>query len=230
MLRMRNSSGIQAPSGTAEHGSSRMPIDFQDFSMTYCLRITPKASMCFPITVLTRLRSWKKGRNGRVTRPTMSTCFVPPWTRTRSDAICGYGIRNEGFRGPAKGAARHGSEADSLDVARRLPGVYAASLASHVDRLFWLCMENPTSTIAVAAQRYGFFDANLEPMPQLAAYDAMTEVIGDSRFVRRFERGDGLIIYFYENEKETIIMVFNWHRRESSFNVEFSGPGYQVSM
>ena len=121
----------------------------------------------------------------------------------------------------------HESSADALEVARRLPGIYASSLASNVDRLFWFCMESSTSTIAVVGPRYGFFDANLEPMPHIAAYDAMTEVIGDSRFVRRFERGDGLTIYFFENEKETILMAFNWRRRESSFNLEFSGPGYQ---
>ena len=64
-------------------------------------------------------------------------------------------------------------------------------------------------------------------MPQLAAYDAMTELIGSSRFVRRLERDDGLNIYFFENEKETILMAFNWRRRESSFNVGFPGPGYK---
>ena len=124
-------------------------------------------------------------------------------------------------------ARRHGSEADSLEVARRLPGIYAASLASDVERLFWFYMESSTSTIARPAPRSGFFDANLEPMPQVAAYDAMTEMIGGSRFVRRFERGDGLTIYFFENEKETILMAFNWRRLESSFNVEFPAPGYK---
>ena len=124
-------------------------------------------------------------------------------------------------------SGRDGLEADSLEVARRLPAIHAASLASNVDRLFWFCMESPTSTIAVVAPRYGFFDANLEPMPQLAAYDAMTEVIGSSRFVRRLERGDGLIIYFFENDKETILMAFNWRGRQSRFNVEFPGAGYK---
>jgi hypothetical protein len=124
-------------------------------------------------------------------------------------------------------ARRHGSEAASLEVARRLPGIHAASLASHVGRLFWFYMESSTSTIARPAPRYGFFDANLEPMPQVAVYDAMTEVIGGSRYVRRLGRGDGLNIYFFENDKETILMAFNWRRRASSFNVEFPGSGYK---
>ena len=121
----------------------------------------------------------------------------------------------------------HESEAEALEVARRLPGIYAASMASHVERLFWFYMEDSTSTIARPAPRSGFFDANLEPMPHLAVYDAMTEVIGNARFVRRFERDDGLYIYFFENEKETILMAFNWRKRESRFNVEFPGPGYK---
>ena len=124
-------------------------------------------------------------------------------------------------------ALRLGSEADSLEVARRLPGIYAASLASDVERLFWFYMESSLSSIARPAPRSGFFDANLEPMPQVAAYDAMTEVIGSSRFVRRFERGDGLTIYFFENEQETILMAFNWRRLESSFDVGFPAPGYK---
>ena len=124
-------------------------------------------------------------------------------------------------------ARRQGSEADSLDVARRLPGINAASLVSNVDRLFWFCMESSTSTIAVSAPRFGFFDANLEPVPQVAVYDAMTELIGGSRFVRRFEQVDGLYIYFFENEKEANLMAFNWRRRMSRFNVELPGPGYK---
>jgi len=124
-------------------------------------------------------------------------------------------------------SGKHESEVDSLEVARRLPGIHAASLASHVAKLFWFYMESSTSTIAKVAPRYGFFDANLEPMPQVAVYDAMTEVIGGSRFVRRLGRGDGLTIYLFENEKETILMAFNWRKRASRFNVEFLGPGYK---
>ena len=121
----------------------------------------------------------------------------------------------------------HVSEADSLEVAQRLPGIHAASLASDVDRLFWFCMESPTSTIAVVAPRYGFFDANLEPMPHVAAYDAMTEIIGSSHFVKRFERGDGLTIYFFENDKDTILMAFNWRKQKSTFNIARIEPGFR---
>ena len=120
-----------------------------------------------------------------------------------------------------------GLKADSLEVARRLPGIYAASLASGVERLFWFNMASSTSTIAKTAIRYGFFDANLEPMPHLAVYDAITQIIGGSHFVRRLERDDGLKIYFFENQDETIVMAFNWRGEESSFKLEFPGAGYQ---
>ena len=122
--------------------------------------------------------------------------------------------------------AAPGSEAESKEVARRLPGIYAASLASGVERLFWFYMDSSTSTIAKTSPRYGFFDANLEPMPHVAVYDAMTHLIGDSRFARLIERDDGLKIYFFENKNETIMMAFNWRRQESRFTIEYLGPGY----
>ena len=115
---------------------------------------------------------------------------------------------------------------ESNEVARRLPGIFAASLASGVERLFWFYMEDSTSTIAKTAIRRGFFDANLEPMPHVAVYDAITHLIGDSRFVRRIERDDGLKIYFFENKNETLIMAFNWRRQESRFTIEYPGSGY----
>ena len=124
-------------------------------------------------------------------------------------------------------AVTHGSETDFLEVARRLPGIYAAGMASGVERLFWFFMDSSTSTIAKLIPRYGFFDANLEPMPQLAVYDAMTSLIGNARFDRRVERDDGLQIYFFENQEDTILMAFNWRKQESSFKLEFSGAGYQ---
>jgi hypothetical protein len=124
-------------------------------------------------------------------------------------------------------AVTHGSETDFLEVARRLPGIYAAGMASGVERLFWFFMDSSTSTIAKLIPRYGFFDANLEPMPQLAVYDAMTSLIGNARFDRRVEQDDGLQIYFFENQKDTILMAFNWRKQESSFKLEFSGAGYQ---
>ena len=130
-----------------------------------------------------------------------------PWT---SDRVTGSGVK-----------------ADSLEVARRLPGIYAASQASGVERLFWFNMASSTSTIAKTVTRYGFFDAKLEPMPHLAVYDAMTQLIGDSHFVRRHDRDDGLKIYFFENRDETILMAFNWRRQESGFKLEYPGAGYR---
>lgn len=114
----------------------------------------------------------------------------------------------------------------SYEVARRLPGIYAASMASGVERLFWFYMDSSTSTIARTAIRRGFFDANLEPMPHIAVYDALTQLIGDSRFVRKIERDDGLKIYIFENINETIMMAFNWRRQISRFGIEYPGTGY----
>lgn len=140
---------------------------------------------------------------------------LPIWDSER-------GIRWAGDRAVARGP-----EADSLEVARRLPGIHAAALASGVDRLFWFNMDSSTSTITRTIGRYGFFDANLEPMPHIAAYDAMTHVIGDARFARQVEREDGLMIYFFERHEDTLMLAFNWRRQESSFNIEFPGPGYK---
>jgi hypothetical protein len=120
----------------------------------------------------------------------------------------------------------HESEMDSLVVVRRLPGIHAASLASSVEKLFWFYMDSSTSTIAKPTPRYGLFDANLEPQPHIAAYDAMTHLIGDSRFVRRVDHGDGLRVYFFENVKGTTVIAFNWRGHESSFNFEFPGGGF----
>ena len=124
-------------------------------------------------------------------------------------------------------ATGSGVNVPPLEVARRLPGIYAASLASGVERLFWFNMDSSTSTIAKTQTRYGFFDANLEPMPHLAVYDAMTELIGESRYVKKIERNDGLKIYFFENQDETILLAFNWRRQKSNFKLVVPEPGYQ---
>jgi hypothetical protein len=109
--------------------------------------------------------------------------------------------------------------ASALEVARRLPAIHAASLASSVERLFWFNMDSSTSTIAKTDTRYGFFDANLEPMPHLAVYDAMTQLIGAARFTRKIEQANGLKIYFFESAGATTLMAFNWRKRECRFRL-----------
>ena len=107
---------------------------------------------------------------------------------------------------------------DFLEVSRRLPAIHAAAFASGVKKVFWFYMDSSTSTITKLHHRYGFFDAELEPMPQIAVYDAMTEIIGDAKFERLIDLNSGTRIYLFSRSKKVIALIFNWKQMDDEIS------------
>ncbi len=117
---------------------------------------------------------------------------------------------------------------DVLDVARRLPAIHAAAFASGVEKVFWFYMDSSTQTIAKTASRYGFFDAQLEPMPHLAVYDALTETLGAATFELLYERPDGVRGYIFKKESDTVILAFNWKETVSTLSIRDHGAEMDI--
>ncbi|MFK5951075.1 MAG: hypothetical protein QM500_20160 [Methylococcales bacterium] len=107
------------------------------------------------------------------------------------------------------------------EVARRLPGIHAAAFANGVEKIFWFYMNSGSMTSARSHGRFGFFDSNLEPMPHLPVYDAMTELLGEMKFVNLSEKTDGTRAYRFHNSQtgRSIILVYNWKQKETQFIV-----------
>ncbi len=111
------------------------------------------------------------------------------------------------------------------EVARRLPAIHASALANGVDRLFWFYMNSGSMTSVRSHGRFGFFDSNLEPMPHLPVYDAMTEIIADAEFIRLFDRADGTRAYEFWDSKnfQSILLVYNWKQEKSHLAIDKVG-------
>ncbi len=108
------------------------------------------------------------------------------------------------------------------EVARRLPGVHAAAFANGVQKLFWFYMNSGSMTSVRSHGRFGFFDSNLEPMPHLPAYDAMTELIADAEFIHLTDKLDGTRVYEFFNKqtRKTTLLIFNWKQKHSSLHIK----------
>lgn len=117
---------------------------------------------------------------------------------------------------------------DTLEVARRLPLIHAAAQAEGVERLFWFYMDSSTATISKTRKRFGFFDAQLEPMPHLAVYDAMTEMLGGAEFARLIEQPSGLRAYLFSKGGATIVLVVNWKELSQIVKVSGAAHGFDV--
>lgn len=117
---------------------------------------------------------------------------------------------------------------DYLEPARRLPGIFSAAWAGNVERLFWFNVDPGTSTIARARVRWGFFDADMEPMPHIAAYDAYSELVGNAIFYKLVDRPDGTRCYVFSRDGMTILVAFNWQGSTGTINIK--APGSQIDI
>lgn len=116
---------------------------------------------------------------------------------------------------------------DFLEVSRRLPVIHAAAFASGVKKVFWFYMDSSTSTIIKLHHRYGFFDAELEPMPQIAVYDAMTEILGDAKFERLIDLNSGTRIYLFSRGEKVIALIYNW--KQMNDEISYISTQHHVS-
>ncbi len=117
---------------------------------------------------------------------------------------------------------------DYLEPARRLPEIFSASWAEGVERLFWFNVDPGTSTIAHSQARWGFFDADMEPMPHIAAYDAYSEIVGDGIFHHRMDKADGTRAYIFSRDRNTVVVAFNW--MENTSTIQIHSPGSQITI
>ena len=110
-----------------------------------------------------------------------------------------------------------------LEVAQRMPEIHVAAFASDVRKIFWFDMDSSTATIGKVNQRYGFFDAELQPMPHLAVYDAMTEIIGDAVFIKMEENKNGSRVYLFKSGDNTLAVMFNWKSLHEEITLNSTG-------
>jgi hypothetical protein len=107
-------------------------------------------------------------------------------------------------------------------AARNLPMIYAASAAQGVQRLFWFNLIGAVNHIARTQGRWSFFDGQLEAMPHLVAYDAMTEMLAGTTFDSLNALPAGTRIYLFSSETGTVALVHNW--REKQAEITFKVP------
>lgn len=143
-----------------------------------------------------------------------------PWTTYHADRIDKW----EGRRGPDAWI----DAADYLEPTRRLPGIFSAAWAGGVERLFWFNVDPSTSTIARTAVRWGMFDADMEPMPHIAAYDAYAEIVGDGAFQKLIAKPDGTRCYVFRRGAGTVLVAFNW--RGDAGTIHITSPGSRISI
>lgn len=115
---------------------------------------------------------------------------------------------------------KHARPPESVfDVARQMPMVYAAAFANDVERLFWFYLESSSGTIQRAKRRWGFFDAQREPMPQIPVYNAMTEILHGARFSKLVESDNGGRAYIFRRGNNLIILAYNWREKPETLNI-----------
>ncbi len=115
-----------------------------------------------------------------------------------------------------------------MEVARKLPMVYASAIANGVRRLFWFNLVGGDSSLRQTNFRWGMFDGLLEPMPQIAVYDAMTEMIGGAKFEKLVNRKDGFQAYYFTRAGKTIILVYNWKGHAGRLELGSTGIGVTI--
>lgn len=115
---------------------------------------------------------------------------------------------------------KHARRSESVfDSARQLPMVYAAAFSSNVKRLFWFYLESSSGTIQRASRRWGFFDAQREPMPHIPIYDAMTEILQETAFDKLIESKGGGRAYVFHNPDYLVILAYNWQGNTSTLQI-----------
>ncbi len=119
-------------------------------------------------------------------------------------------------------------EQTPYDVAYRLPVIFAASIADDVKRLFWFHLTSSTSTISRSRARFGMFDANMEPMPHLPVYNAMTEIIGNANFDKLIETKGGTRLYVFQRSNNVIALISNRSSRNERLLIDPTGKKYEI--
>ncbi len=108
------------------------------------------------------------------------------------------------------------------NVARQIPMVYAAAMASGVRRVFWFGLAQNLPTIAYPERGWGLFDANWQPTPQIPAYNAMTVLLGSAQYRRTMTDPGGDRAYVFQTPNGSLILAYNWKKQQGTLNLQTS--------
>lgn len=121
------------------------------------------------------------------------------------------------------------SGVEPMEVARRLPMIYAAAIADGVERLFWFNMDGSGNGLRKTNFRWSVFAGLLEPAPQVVAYDAMTELLGGATYEKRINTADGARAYYFRRNGRQIVLVYNLKGDSQPFAIQVAaGKRFEV--
>lgn len=148
-----------------------------------------------------RMRRPLKERNFD-TMPIWDTEMGIPWTE--------HGSHLKDFRAERQLVGGNQKTTTPWNVARQLPMIYAAAMASGVRRVFWFGMAQSLPTIAYPGRSWGLFDPNSQPTPQIPAYNAMTVLLGSAQYRRTVSNAEGDRAYVFQTPGGSLILAYNW--------------------
>ena len=147
----------------------------------------------------------------KVSIPIWDTERGLPWSsrhKSRADIREGTPLLNEGI-----------GDQSVKETARQLPMIYAAAKAKGVERVFWFYFDASNPPIIRPDQQYGFFDAQLEPMPHLPVYQAMTNMLSDADFAQSHDDNNANRSYIFQRKNEVVIVAYNWKQLDSKISI-----------
>jgi hypothetical protein len=108
-------------------------------------------------------------------------------------------------------------------VLNQMPLIYASEIAQGVKRIFWFYMDSSNVKFARMDKQWGFFDAMMEPMPQLVAYDAMTEMLEAAEFIEASGDGVSGVYAFRRSDGSTVVLAYNTEGGTAAVKVKSGG-------
>ena len=148
------------------------------------------------------------------TMPIWDTEFGVPWSEP--------GSRLPDFRTARQLVGGNQKTTVPWDVARQIPMIYAAAMASGVRRVFWFGMAQSLPTIAYAKRSWGLFDPNWQPTPQIPAYNAMTVLLGSAQYIRTLGDLGGDRAYVFQTPGGCLILAYNWKEDHGTLHLQAS--------
>jgi len=111
-------------------------------------------------------------------------------------------------------------EGDWLEPTRRLPALYASAIAEGVERMYWFSFDASSHAPEELPKRIrAMFDAGWEPMPHVAAYAALTELLGCADYRKTIEAENGDLAWVFSDGELTTVLAYNWQGNDGILQV-----------